>query len=90
MGFSLHGYGNIHSCWLSDGYVWYTDGCGIDHNYKCTLDVNVPVQCNIFASVLVLFYLEDKDTVYIGRKDGQLRIKHRDRIDIPNVTLLKT
>lgn len=74
MGFSVRGYGVINSCEISNGVVRYIDSLGHGYSFECTVKDTVHLQCNLFVSFDVAFYLFEKDMVYIGRYDGNISI----------------
>lgn len=78
MGFSYHGYGNIHYCWIQDGIIYEESNVtGVVRQYKTRLTVNIPRQLNLFVSHTVAFLLYHEDKMYIGRYDGFISIYRR-------------
>lgn len=74
MGYNNFGRGNIHPCEIQgDKFSWY-DSLGVKHSYDCTLQFDVPKQCNIFFSIDIAFYLLLEDKVIIGRYDGVISV----------------
>lgn len=99
MGFNFHGYGNIHSCWISGGYVYEETICTKRvYSYATRLNVEIPKQLNLFVSNTVAFLLYHEDKMYIGRYDGVISIyRRRDNLlvglnnwDAPKVPYLYT
>lgn len=75
MGFCQRQYGNVHACWIEDGYVCQEMACThVVHRYPTQLDVNIPKQTNIFFSFTVAFLLYHEDRMYVGRYDGWISI----------------
>lgn len=75
MGFSQYQYGNIHDCWIENGYVCHETACSHSvYKYPTPLEVNIPRQKNIFMSFTVAFLLYHEDKMYVGRYDGWISI----------------
>lgn len=75
MGFSYHGFGNIHYCWIQDGVIYEESSVtGVIRKHLTRLPVNIPKQLNLFASKTVAFLLYHEDKMYIGRYDGIISI----------------
>lgn len=75
MGFNYYNLGNIHPCWVENGFIHYeVETSHTIYKHETALQVNLPRQTNIFYSELVAFYLQDLDNVYVGRYDGVISI----------------
>lgn len=75
MGFSYHGYGNVHYCWIQDGLIYEESGVtGVIRTYPTRLAVNIPRQLNLFASRTVAFLLYHEEKMYVGRFDGIISV----------------
>lgn len=74
MGFNYYGIGNILSCGISKGKVFFKLPSGKICECDTMLTDEVPEQCNLFISDTVLFLLYTEDKEYIGRYDGSISI----------------
>lgn len=75
MGFHNVKLGNIHECWIENGYVH--EQCpfsGKVYKYPTRLNVTIPKQCNLYYAKDIAFYLKHNGEVYIGRHDGSISI----------------
>ena len=78
MGFNQHQYGNIHACWIEDGFICQETSCThVVYKYPTNLAVNLPKQVNLFFSFTVAFLLYDAERMYVGRNDGIISIYRR-------------
>ena len=78
MGFNQYQQGNIHACWIEDGFVCQETACTHEvYKYPTRLEVNIPKQINLFVSFTVAFLLYDSEKMYVGRNDGVISIYRR-------------
>ena len=74
MGFNYYGIGNILSCGITKGKVFFRLPSGKVCECATMLTDEVPEQCNLFISDTVLFLLYTEDKEYIGRYDGSISV----------------
>lgn len=68
------GYGNIHPCGVKDGKVYYDLPSGHRTYFETALDIEIPIQVNLFISDTVMFLLFHDDKMYVGRNDQSISI----------------
>lgn len=74
LGFNYYGKGHIHRCYVRDGNVVEILQSGVEVKYPTKLNIDIPVQQNLFLSDHIFFWLRKDNLDYIGLCDGNILI----------------